>query len=115
MELMSIKKPGRARRSFIMGMRLWPPLKSLASSPCCCNRAMASGMLVGRKYSKAGGIIDPPFDVELADGCRRKGVPYITLGKACIRGSHRRGRPWQAQGGPSAPPNFALQEHPLLH
>src|SRR5439155_409284 len=29
---------GRASRSFIAGIRLWPPASSLASSPCCATR-----------------------------------------------------------------------------
>src|SRR5215472_8353210 len=57
MRLMSIKWLGRASRSFIMGIRLWPPLRILASSPCCCSNAMASGTFLGRRYSKAGGIM----------------------------------------------------------
>jgi hypothetical protein len=40
-----------------MGMRLCPPLKILASSPYCCRKAIASGIVFGRRYSKAGGII----------------------------------------------------------
>src|SRR6516162_4340541 len=48
-------------RSFIMGMRLWPPLKILASSPYCLRKATASGMVLGRRYSKAGEIIASPY------------------------------------------------------
>jgi hypothetical protein len=40
-----------------MGMRLWPPLRILASSPYCCRNAIASGRVFGLRYSKAGGII----------------------------------------------------------
>src|ERR1700743_2906714 len=54
---MSIKWLGLASRSFIMGIRLWPPLRILASSPCCCSIATASGRVLGRRYSKAGGIM----------------------------------------------------------
>jgi hypothetical protein len=51
-----------------MGMRLCPPLKILASSPYCCKKAIASGMVFGLRYSKAGGIIVvyPPIQVS---GC----------------------------------------------
>src|SRR5215831_6741436 len=57
---MSIRYAGRASRSFIMGMRLCPPLRIFASSPCCSSRAIASGIVVGLRYSKAGGIIASP-------------------------------------------------------
>src|SRR5271170_4121548 len=45
-------------------MRLCPPLKILASSPYCCRKAIASGMVFGLRYSKAGGIIvvHPPIE-----------------------------------------------------
>src|ERR1700739_2987668 len=81
---MSIRWLGRARRSFIMGIRLWPPLRILGSSPCCCRRPTASGSVLGRRYSKAGGIMGPPLSTsnycssEQHKAAFRGGVPYIT-------------------------------------
>jgi ferredoxin len=42
MRLMSIRWAGCAKRSFIMGSRLWPPASSLASEPIWPSRATAS-------------------------------------------------------------------------
>ena len=39
---MSISTLGWARRSFIIGSRLWPPAMNLASSPCWPTRLIAS-------------------------------------------------------------------------
>src|SRR5262249_49314817 len=61
MRLMSMRYSGRARRIFIIGIRLCPPLKIFAPSPCCCSREMASRMLSGRRYSKDCGIIVSPY------------------------------------------------------
>ena len=47
MRLMSISVPGCAKRSFIIGSRLWPPANSLASSPKLESREMASAMVRG--------------------------------------------------------------------
>src|SRR5271170_3500280 len=60
---MSMRYPGLASLNFIMGIRLCPPLKILASSPYCCRKAIASGTVFGLRYSKAGGIIvvHPPI------------------------------------------------------
>src|SRR5918999_969595 len=54
---MAIKYFGRATRNFIIGTRLCPPAKSLASSPCCCKSAIASRIPLGARYSKAAGYI----------------------------------------------------------
>src|SRR5215475_13972147 len=84
MRLMSITYAGRASRSFIIGIRLWPPLNILASSPCRCRRVIASEMVEGRRYSKAGGIMLNLFDLVHAGGrevCSTRGqeeIPYIT-------------------------------------
>src|SRR5262245_29733943 len=48
---------GWASRSFIIGIRLWPPARSLASSLCLPRRASASFTLVGAWYSNAAGYI----------------------------------------------------------
>src|SRR5215469_1257730 len=61
MRLISTRYAGLASRNFIIGIRLWPPLRILASSPYCCRKAIASGMVFGRRYSKAGGIILYPL------------------------------------------------------
>jgi hypothetical protein len=54
---MSISHPGRAIRSFIIGIRLWPPLRIFASSPWSWSRETASGIVAGLRYSNTGGII----------------------------------------------------------
>src|SRR5262249_9558056 len=53
--LRSTTTAGRTRRMFIIGTRLWPPARSLASSPCRARRSSASSMLRGAKYSKGAG------------------------------------------------------------
>src|SRR5262245_44031831 len=53
----SMRCLGCARRSFIIGTRLWPPARSLASSPSRPRRPSASCTLVGAWYSNAAGYI----------------------------------------------------------
>src|SRR5262249_32197990 len=67
-----------------MGIRLWPPLNILASSPWRCRRVIASAMVEGRRYSKAGGIMLNLVALvhagDLGD-CSARGqeeIPYIT-------------------------------------
>src|SRR5262245_49135159 len=57
MPLMSTTCAGLMSRSFISGMRLWPPERTLASSPSRARRAVASPTVVGAWYWKAAGII----------------------------------------------------------
>ena len=45
--LMSIRWPGRARRKLSMGMRLWPPARTLAPSPWRVSRPSASSTVAG--------------------------------------------------------------------
>src|SRR5213075_1201852 len=47
---------GEASRSFISGIRLWPPASSLASSPSWPSSVIASSRLDGLWYSNAVGI-----------------------------------------------------------
>src|SRR4051812_17807185 len=54
---MSIRNLGRATLSFIIGTRLWPPAKSLASSPWRRKSSTASSRPPGLKYSKIAGYI----------------------------------------------------------
>src|SRR5687767_6331477 len=42
-------------RSFIIGTRLCPPARILASSPCSTSSATASSTVAGAKYSNAAG------------------------------------------------------------
>src|SRR5712691_5587817 len=58
--LMSIRNLGSSSRSFIEGMRLWPPASSLASSPCWPNSLIASWREPGATYSKLAGYIGAP-------------------------------------------------------
>src|SRR5262245_34694347 len=44
-----------------MGMRLWPPASTLASSPRVASSLTAAAMLSGRWYSTEAGIILPPY------------------------------------------------------
>src|ERR1700730_16233063 len=54
---MSMRYSGRASRTFIMGIRLCPPLKILAASPYRSNNATASVSVPGLQYSNDWGII----------------------------------------------------------
>src|SRR5439155_3210430 len=58
--LMSTTCFGVARRSFMSGMRLWPPDSTFASSPSLASSRVASPIDVGAWYSKAAGIIVVP-------------------------------------------------------
>ncbi len=60
MLLISTRWAGKARRSFIIGMRLWPPARTLASSPSSARVASASSRDAGAEYSNAAGYITPP-------------------------------------------------------
>src|ERR1700677_2307929 len=60
-----------------MGMRLCPPLKILASSPYCCRKPMASGIVFGRRYSKAGGIISCYLHPEFPDAGEMQTIPNL--------------------------------------
>src|SRR5580704_4886733 len=61
---------GRASRIFIIGIRLWPPLRIFAPSPCSSKRAIASETDCGRKYSKDWGIIFSPHQASNNSPCR---------------------------------------------
>src|SRR5690242_9944966 len=58
MRLMSIKQLGLARRNFIIGMRLWPPLRIFASSPRSDSNETASERLPGLRYSNDAGTMN---------------------------------------------------------
>src|SRR4051794_33360774 len=53
---MSIRTSGLARRSFIIGSRLWPPAMTRASGPWRWSAAMAPSTLVARSYSNGPGV-----------------------------------------------------------
>ena len=53
---MSTRWDGFARRSFIIGRRLWPPAITRASEPARCRAAIAPSTLVARSYSNAAGV-----------------------------------------------------------
>ena len=57
MRLMSTRWAGAAKRSFIMGMRLWPPASTLPSSPNSSRAARAPSRVSGAWYSNAGGYM----------------------------------------------------------
>ena len=48
--LRSTSTAGCASRKFIAGTRLWPPARTLASSPCSASSASASSSVCGREY-----------------------------------------------------------------
>src|SRR4051794_1374235 len=52
---MSTRCSGAARRSFIIGSKLWPPAITRASGPSRPSRAIASSTLVARSYSNGAG------------------------------------------------------------
>src|SRR3954454_3957084 len=53
---MSISTSGLARRSFIIGSRLWPPAMTRASGPWRWSAAIAPSTLVARSYSNGPGV-----------------------------------------------------------
>src|SRR4051794_23295704 len=53
---MSIRCCGLARRSFIIGSRLWPPAMIRASGPSRSSEAIAPSTLVARSYSNGAGV-----------------------------------------------------------
>src|SRR5919201_4213130 len=53
---MSTRCSGLARRSFIIGRRLWPPAMTRASEPRRCRAASAPSTLVARSYPNGAGV-----------------------------------------------------------
>src|SRR3954464_11501779 len=53
---MSTRCDGVARRSFIIGSRLWPPAMTRASGPRRSRAAIAPSTLVARSYSNGAGV-----------------------------------------------------------
>src|SRR3954447_3147169 len=53
---MSMRTSGLARRSFIIGSRLWPPAMTRASGPWRWSAAMAPSTVVARSYSNGPGV-----------------------------------------------------------
>src|ERR671922_747442 len=64
----SISVPGDINRSFIPGIKLWPPARSLPASPCLSKSCSASSTECAATYPKLAGNIFPshlrcgPFD-----------------------------------------------------
>src|SRR3954465_3613429 len=95
---MSIRTSGLARRSFIIGSRLWPPAMTRASGPWRWSAAMAPSTLVARSYSNGPGVCtsDPLLGraggpglgtaVAVADGGRRLGHDARIAGPAAGAG-----------------------------
>src|SRR4051794_12657056 len=65
---MSIRTSGLARRSFIIGSRLWPPAMTRASGPWRWSAAMAPSTLVARSYSNGPGVCTSVRLLALAGG-----------------------------------------------
>src|SRR5579862_3218269 len=57
---MSTTSCGEAKRSFMSGIRLWPPARTLASSPPSCSMPIAAASERGASYRNRDGYIDPP-------------------------------------------------------
>src|SRR5450631_2613984 len=57
MPLMSIRTAGRASRKFIVGIRLCPPARNFASSPCSALSASACASEVTAIYLKGAGFM----------------------------------------------------------
>src|SRR6187397_3032010 len=53
---MSTRYSGLARRSFIIGSRLWPPAMMRASEPCSCSACSTPSTLVARSYPNGAGV-----------------------------------------------------------
>jgi hypothetical protein len=53
--------PGVAKRSFISGMRLWPPASTFASSPRSESVAITSSSVDGAEYSNLAGYTIAPL------------------------------------------------------
>src|SRR5215217_4810468 len=53
---MSTRYSGLARRSFIIGSRLWPPAMMRASEPCAWSACSAPSTLVARSYPNGAGV-----------------------------------------------------------
>src|SRR5262245_55109537 len=76
---MSIRCAGLARRSFIIGSRLWPPAITRASGPSRSSAAITPSTLVARSYSNGAGVcIRAPLGLGVLD--------------RCVRADHRRAR-----------------------
>ena len=83
---MSISTSGRARRSFIIGSRLWPPATSRASGPCRSSSASAWSTLVARSYSNGAGVCTVP--------------PIVVTARPDVPRPHRRRTPPPGRGRP---------------
>src|SRR5215218_2442716 len=70
MRPMSISVAGWARRSFIIGSRLWPPAIILASPPLSESSLIASSSEVGRTYSNWAGYM--PISLSPSSGPRAR-------------------------------------------
>src|SRR3954447_19273015 len=83
---MSMTYSRLASRSFIMGIRLWPPAINRASLPSRPSRLIACSTLLARSYSKgAGTCMHPPVDV-----VRTTLLPRTPLVNAHLSGSLKR-------------------------
>src|SRR5579859_1922070 len=97
---MSIRCSGLARRSFIIGSRLWPPAMMRASDPSRWSDASAPSTLVARSYSNGAGVCTiAPFGIlhrrASADDRRarqRLGLRRATTGVEGSRGAASVGR-----------------------
>src|SRR4051812_38783047 len=70
----------------MVGIRLWPPASSLASSPCCVSSRSASSSEVGARYSNAAGYTRSPQPSPRGSGSlylaspRRRGSLHLFRG-----------------------------------
>src|SRR4051794_431398 len=101
---MSIRTSGLARRSFIIGSRLWPPAITRASGPWRCSAAIAPSTLVARSYSNGPGVCTSGSLLALAGGPRLAPAVAVSVRR---RGPAERGRRLRHRGGSGHPPGHA--------
>src|SRR3954470_3660368 len=101
---MSIRTSGLARRSFIIGSRLWPPAITRASGPRRCRAAIAPSTLVARSYSSGPGVCTSGSLLALAGGPRLAPAVAVSVRR---RGPAERGRRLRHRGGSGHPPGHA--------
>src|SRR6266851_4188926 len=106
---MSTRADGCASRSRMSGIRLWPPARTLASSPNLTSSSDASCTEEARAYSNAAGITgrNPPGGVDLPAVSPRTPVRRR---RRCPRSGPLRGFPAPA---PSAPLGAGRRRRPV--
>src|SRR5918995_3645979 len=89
---MSMSTSGRARRSFIIGNRLWPPATSRASGPWRSSNVSALSTLVASSYSNGAGVctFSPSVIRTRPGGVARPQFQCAPGRPSCLRAAKRR-------------------------